>query len=102
MLLWLSRELVPALGGRCLLSPRGVGRGGGEGVGVGARKSPVQTARGSKEVAGVLPSLFLLLWPWAFLQAQGLRTGWMDREAGGARAGGRREGGGRVRAGNLT
>lgn len=77
---------MPALRGRCLLSPGGSGRGEGERAGAG--KSPVQTSRDSKELAGVLPSLFLLLSPRVLLRVQGLRTGWMDREAGGARAGG--------------
>lgn len=52
-------------------------------------KSPGQTARDSEEATGVLPSLFFLLSLWALLLwTQGTRTGWMYREAGGARAGG--------------
>lgn len=52
------------------------------------RKSRVEASWGSKEATGVLllPSLFLLLSLWAFLWVQGTRMGWMDREAGGARA----------------
>lgn len=50
-------------------------------------KLPVETTRGSEEeAAGLPPSLFLLLSLWASLQVQGTRMGWMDREAGGARA----------------
>lgn len=86
-----------SFGGRC---HRAAQAGEGEGERVGAGESPVRTARDSKEVAGDRPSRFLLLCPWALPGeggARGLRTGWMDREAGGARAGEtgrRREGAG--------
>lgn len=94
----IQRALLAALAGSggcaCTPRPRSVvtsrSRPGFRRGRVAPGKSRVEASRGSKEATGVLllPSLFLLLSLWAFLWVQGIRTGWMDREAGGARAGG--------------